>query len=122
MRVVFGALGWGFVALAIAGAFLPIVPTTVFVLAASYCFSRSSPRFEAWLRGNRWLGPVLARFSRPDGIPASAKRAAIGALWIAVLVSAALLGAMHWAAAAATIGLGAIGTLSILFGIRTASE
>lgn len=122
MRVFFGALGWGFVALAIAGVFLPMMPTTVFVLAASYCFSRSSPRFEAWLRRNRWLGPVLARFSRPDGIPASAKRTAIAAMWIAVLVSAALLGAMHWAAAAATIGLGAIGTLSILFGIRTASE
>ena len=121
-RVFFGALGWGFVALAIAGVFLPMMPTTVFVLAASYCFSRSSPRFEAWLRGNRWLGPVLERFSHSGGIPASAKRAALAAMWIAVLVSAALLGAMHWAAAAATVGLGAIGTLSILYGIRTTSE
>ena len=122
VRVVFGVLGWCAVALAIAGAFLPGLPTTVFVIAASYCFSRSSPRFEAWLRNNRRLGPVLARFSSADGVPASAKRAALAAMWIAVLVSAALLGAMHWAAAAATVGLGAIGTLSIVYGIRTTSE
>jgi uncharacterized protein len=123
MRVVFGALGWCAVALAIAGVFLPVLPTTVFVLVASYCFSRSSPRFEEWLRRNRWLGPLLERFTRGGGVPASAKRAALAAMWIAVLISAALLAALHWiVAAAATIALGAIGTVSILFGIRTAPE
>ena len=44
---IFGGLGWCAVALAIAGVMLPGLPTTVFVLAASYCFSRGSPRFEA---------------------------------------------------------------------------
>jgi uncharacterized membrane protein YbaN (DUF454 family) len=118
----FGALGWCAVALAIAGVFLPVLPTTVFVLGASYCFSRSSPRFERWLRQNRWLGPPLERFSRTGGLPASSKRAALAALWIAVLASAAVLAATHWAAAAGTLGLGAIGTFSIVYGVRTVSE
>jgi uncharacterized membrane protein YbaN (DUF454 family) len=101
---------------------LPGLPTTVFVLVASYCFSRSSPRFEGWLRENRWLGPRLHRLARDGGMPASAKRAALSAMWIAVLLSSAVLLQLHWAAAAGTLGLGAVGTLWILFGVRTAPK
>jgi uncharacterized protein len=121
-RLIYAILGWCAVGLALAGVMVPGLPTTVFVLAASYCFSRSSPRFERWLRENRWLGPPLQRFAAAGGMPPSAKRAALVAMWTAVLVSSALLAAMHWAAALATIGLGAIGTLTILFGVRTVPE
>jgi uncharacterized membrane protein YbaN (DUF454 family) len=121
-RVVYGALGWCAVALAIAGAMLPVMPTTIFVLAASYCFARSSPRFERWLRANRWLGPTLQRFAAAGGMPRSAKRAALTAMWIAILLSAAALARAHWTLALLVVGLGAVGTLSILFGVRTVPE
>jgi uncharacterized membrane protein YbaN (DUF454 family) len=121
-RVVYGALGWCAVALAIAGAMLPVMPTTIFVLAASYCFARSSPRFERWLRTNRWLGPTLQRFAAAGGMPRSAKRAALMAMWAAVLLSAAALSRAHWTLALLVVGLGAVGTLSILFGVRTVPE
>jgi uncharacterized membrane protein YbaN (DUF454 family) len=121
-RIVYGALGWCAVALAIAGAMLPALPTTIFVLAASYCFARSSPRFERWLRANRWLGPPLQRFAAAGGMPRSAKRAALTAMWIAILLSAAVLARAHWTLALLVIGMGAIGTLSILFGVRTVPE
>ena len=52
-RVVFGGLGWCAVVLAAAGVVVPGLPTTVFVLAASYCFSKSSPRFAEGL-GHPW--------------------------------------------------------------------
>jgi len=52
-------------------------------------------------------------------MPASAKRAALIAMWVAVLISSAVLLSVHWGAAVATIGLGVIGTLSILFAVRT---
>jgi uncharacterized protein len=117
--MLYGAIGWCAVALAIAGVMLPGLPTTVFVIAASYCFSRSSPRFEQWLHRNRWLGPRLDRFEQAGGMPLSAKRAALTAMWIAVLLSSAALFQVHWAAAALTLGLGAIGTVAILFGVRT---
>jgi uncharacterized protein len=122
MRAIYGGLGWCAVALAIAGVLLPGLPTTVFVLAASYCFSRSSPRFERWLRDNPWLGPPLERLSRAGGMPRSAKRAALTAMWTAVLLSSALLAGGHGAAALGPIGLGAVGTLSILFEARPVPE
>lgn len=118
--IIYGGLGWCAVALAIAGVMLPGLPTTVFVLAASYCFSRSSPRFEQWLRHNRWLGPTLRRFAASDGMSRSTKRAALTGMWTAVVVSSSLTIWVHPTAAFCTVGFGAIGTLSILFGVRTA--
>ena len=115
-------LGWSAVALAIAGAILPGLPTTVFVLAASYCFSRSSPRFERWLLHNRWFGPTLERFARAGGMPRSAKRTALIAMWAAVLPSSAVLAGVHWGAALSAIGLAVVGTLSILYGVRTVPD
>jgi uncharacterized membrane protein YbaN (DUF454 family) len=98
------------------------MPTTVFVLAAAYCFSRSSPRFERWLREHPLLGPFLRRVAPGGGMPASAKRAALMAMWTAILLSSAVLAGVHWAASVTTIGLGVVGTLSILFAIRTVPE
>jgi uncharacterized membrane protein YbaN (DUF454 family) len=121
-RLIYAALGWCAVGLALAGVFVPGLPTTIFVLAASYCFSRSSPRFERWLYDNRWLGPRLRRLASAGGMPPSAKRAALAAMWTAVLVSSALLAAAHWAAAVTTIALGLVGTLAIVFGVRTVPE
>lgn len=123
VRIVYAGLGWLAVALALAGVMLPGVPTTVFVLAASFCFSRSSPRFERWLRENRWLGPALERFASASGMRPSAKRAALAAMWIAVALSAvALTVTQHWIAATATVALGVVGTLSIVCGVPTAAE
>jgi uncharacterized membrane protein YbaN (DUF454 family) len=120
--MIYGGLGWLAVALAIAGLVLPGMPTTVFVLAASYCFSRSSPRFERWLRRSRWLGPSLARFGSARGMPPSAKRGALAAMWIAVLCSSALLAPGHRVGALVTLGLGVVGTAAIVLGVRTAPE
>jgi uncharacterized membrane protein YbaN (DUF454 family) len=118
-RVLYGALGWCAVALAVAGALLPGLPTTVFVIAAAWCFSRSSQRFEVWLRENRLLGPFLRRVTPGRGMPSSAKRAALLAMWTAILASSAILAGVHWAAVIATIGLGVVGTFSILFAVPT---
>jgi uncharacterized protein len=120
--MLYGAIGWCAVALAIAGVMLPGLPTTVFVIAASYCFSRSSPRFEQWLHRNRWLGPRLDRFAQAGGMPASVKRGALTAMWIAVLISSAILFGIHWVAALGTLTLGVLGTAWIVLGIRTVPE
>jgi uncharacterized protein len=121
-RMLYGAVGWCAVALAIAGVMLPGLPTTVFVIIASYCFSRSSPRFEQWLHANRWLGPRLERFAQAGGMPASVKRGALMAMWTAVLLSSGVLFVVHWAAALGTLSLGAVGTAWIVLGIRTVPE
>jgi len=118
----FGVLGWCAVACAVAGALLPGLPTTVFVIAAAYCFSRSSHRFEQWLRESPLLGPFLRRVAPGGGMPVSAKRAALMAMWTAIVVSSAVLAGVHWAAVVVTVGLGVVGTLSILYAVRTVPE
>jgi uncharacterized membrane protein YbaN (DUF454 family) len=122
MRLLFGMLGWCAVGFAVAGALLPGLPTTVFVISAAYCFSRSSLRFEHWLREHPLLGPFLHRVAPGDGMPSSAKRAALMAMWMAIVPSSAVLAGVHWAAVVITVGLGVVGTLSILYAVRTVPE
>jgi uncharacterized membrane protein YbaN (DUF454 family) len=65
-------------ALGIVGAFLPLLPTTPFLLLAVWCFSRSSPRLERWLLNHRTFGPPLANWRREGAIAGRAKVIAIG--------------------------------------------
>lgn len=77
MRLLFIAVGWSSVALAIAGAVLPLVPCTPFVLLAAACFARSSPRMMRRLRRSPLLGPVLRDWQRYHGMRPLAKVAAV---------------------------------------------
>ena len=113
------AVGWVAVALGTAGLFVPGLPTTVFVLIAFYCFSRSSPRFARWLLEHRWLGPSLRRYLEGGALPRPAKRAILTAMWTSILVSSAMLLHVHVFAALGTIALGMVGTATIHFGVRT---
>lgn len=74
------ALGWVMVALGFVGAFLPVMPTTIFVILAAGCFSRSSPRFERWLLEHRWFGPSIIRWRERGAIPLKAKIVAIASM------------------------------------------
>lgn|GEM_PF-3519934 len=55
-------LGFFFVGLGIVGIFLPLFPTTPFLLLAAALFARSSPRFYRWLLNNRWLGSYMKNY------------------------------------------------------------
>jgi uncharacterized membrane protein YbaN (DUF454 family) len=65
-RALWLALGWLFVLLGFVGAFLPLMPTTIFLILAVGCFARSSPQLEAWLLDHPRFGPSL-RAWREDG-------------------------------------------------------
>lgn len=69
------------VALAIAGAFLPLLPTTPFALAALWCFSKSSPARHQRLLSNPILGPYLKNWLEGGGLSPSEKRRALIVLW-----------------------------------------
>jgi hypothetical protein len=45
--------------LGIIGVFLPLLPTTPFILLAAFCFSRSSQRLHTWLLNHKWFGPLI---------------------------------------------------------------
>lgn len=51
--------GFGFVGLGFIGLFLPILPTTPFMLLAAYCFSKSSERWHNWLLSTPYIGEMI---------------------------------------------------------------
>lgn len=75
-RGVYFVVGVAMLALGIVGAFLPVMPTTIFIIAAAWCFGRSSPRFEAWLLDHPTFGPSLRAWREEGAISGKAKRMA----------------------------------------------
>ncbi|MBL9052033.1 MAG: YbaN family protein [Tabrizicola sp.] len=80
MRVLWLAAGLFFTGLGIIGAFLPVMPTTVFLLAAAACFARSSPRLHGWLLAHPAFGPPIRNWQDYGAISRGAKRLAIGSM------------------------------------------
>lgn len=72
--------------LGIVGAFLPLLPTTVFIIMAAACFARSSPRLEAWLLADPRFGPSIRRWRERGAIPVPAKAAALIGMSLGLLV------------------------------------
>lgn len=89
-------LGWLSVALGVIGIFLPVLPTTPFLLLAAACFARSSPRFYHWLVDHPRLGPWIRGYLEGGGIPLKGKVWAIGLMWVSIGVSCWLV-PMVWA-------------------------
>lgn len=73
MRQLYFAVGWLFFALGVIGAFLPVMPTTPFMLLALWAFAKSSPRFHDWLYRHPFFGPPLQQWQRHRVIPRTAK-------------------------------------------------
>ena len=97
--VMWRALALVSTALGIAGVFLPILPTTPFLLVAAWAAGTGWPQFEAWLLAHPRLGPPIRRWRDHRAVPRSAKWAAVASM----LLSAALL---WWSAASLAIQLG----------------
>lgn len=68
--------------LGLIGIFLPLLPTTPFILLAAACFARSSPRFHAWLRRQSVAGKVIAEWEEHRSMPPGIKP------WAYVLMAA----------------------------------
>lgn len=77
LRGFYLVLGLAFVGLGIAGAFLPVLPTTPFMILAAACFARSSTRLENWLLGHSRFGPLLRDWRARGAIPRRAKFASL---------------------------------------------
>jgi uncharacterized protein len=84
LRAVLLAAGFVCVGLATLGVFLPLLPTTPFLLLAAACFAKSSHRFYRLLLGNRVFGPLIRDWREHRAIPLRAKVLAIVAMAIAM--------------------------------------
>ena len=96
LRHVLFAIGWLSVALGVIGIFLPVLPTTPFLLLAAACFARSSPRFYHWLVEHPRLGPWIRDYLNGEGIPLKGKVYAIGLMWASIGLSCYLV-PLFWA-------------------------
>ncbi|RWR30289.1 DUF454 domain-containing protein [Sinirhodobacter populi] len=111
VKALFAALGLIAVALGFIGLFLPVMPTTPFLIVAAACFARSSTRLEAWLLARPYFGPLLVNWRERGAIPRYAKWMALGGssmgfglfmltaqpgLWLAVMTGGVIAASMFY--------------------------
>jgi hypothetical protein len=84
LLIIAGTIFLGF---GVIGIFLPILPTTPFLLLAAACYARSSQRFYNWLMNNKWFGNYIKNYHEGRGVPLKFKIFTISLLWITILTS-----------------------------------
>jgi uncharacterized membrane protein YbaN (DUF454 family) len=92
----FIAAGSVCVCIGVAGIFLPLLPTTPFLLLAAVCYAGSSPRFYRWLMNNRWFGRYIKNYREGKGLTLPTKIVSLLSLWITIGLSAIII--MPWLA------------------------
>ena len=78
-------------AIGIIGIFVPLLPTTPFLLLAAACYMRSSERFYHWLINNRLFGAYIRNYLEGRGMPLKIKIFTIILLWITIGISACIV-------------------------------
>lgn len=112
MRLIWLTLGGLFLVTGLIGVFLPVVPTTPFLLLAAGCFAKSSPRLHRWLLAHPTLGPPIRNWEENGAISPPAKRLAVGSMAAVFILSAGL--GLAWPMLAAQGALIAAGCAFIL--------
>ena len=96
LQLILIAAGICSVALGVVGIFLPVMPTTIFLILAAACFVRSSDRLHCWLQNHRILGPYLQAVKGRSGMPRRAKVTTLVVLWSSILCSAFIFVELLW--------------------------
>jgi len=96
VRILLVVCGTICVTLGILGMFLPLLPTTPFLLLAAFCYSRSSKRFYNWLMTNRWSGKYIRNYRQGKGIPLKQKLFTILLLWLTIGYAAGFVVRLRW--------------------------
>ena len=78
--------GLALTGIGILGAFLPLLPSTIFFILATFCFARSSPRLEAWLLQHKLFGPPVLAWRDHKAIPRKAKYLAFGGMALGFVI------------------------------------
>ena len=95
-KVLLAGAGCVSTALGIIGIFLPLLPTTPFLLLAAACFVRSSERLYGWLIHHRWLGAYIRNYRDHRAITRTAKVVTLGLLWLTIGYSVVAVARAGW--------------------------
>ena len=75
------------VALGTIGIFVPLLPTTPFLLLAAACYIRSSKKFHDWLLNHKWFGTYISNYIEKKGMSKNTKIITILFLWLTIMSS-----------------------------------
>lgn len=87
MRILWLACGLTALGLGVIGIFLPLLPTTPFLLVAAFAFARSSPRLSNWLSSHATFGPFIHNWRETGSINRRAKHMAVFVMMLTFLLS-----------------------------------
>ncbi len=90
-RAVLVVVGTASLVLGVVGIFLPVLPTTPFLLVTAACYARASTRLYAWLLGQKSLGPIITEWRRSRSFPPGVKTRALVAVVITFGISIVLI-------------------------------
>jgi uncharacterized membrane protein YbaN (DUF454 family) len=96
VKILYIILGSVSLGLGILGVFLPVLPTTPFLLLTAALYLKGSPRLYEWLINHRYLGPYIRNFRENKAIPLRVKIVSVGLLWATILLSAFLAVNVWW--------------------------
>lgn len=85
MKSLYVILGSISLVLGIAGIFLPLLPTTPFLLLTAAAYLKGSPELYNWLMNHKYLGPYIRNFRENKAIPLRAKIISVTLLWVTIL-------------------------------------
>ena len=86
-KLIAGGLGLLFLILGLVGILLPVLPTTPFLLLASFFFMRSSDRMHKWLLNHKLFGPTIRSYMNHRALKKSTKVKALSTLWLSLSIS-----------------------------------
>lgn len=96
LKVLLITTGTFFIGAGIVGIFIPILPTTPFLLISAALYARSSQRFYYWLISNRIFGCYIKNYREGRGVPIKVKIFTISFLWITISCSALFAIDIFW--------------------------
>jgi uncharacterized membrane protein YbaN (DUF454 family) len=100
--------------LGIVGVFLPVLPTTPFLLLASFCYLRSSDRMYNWLINHKIFGSYIYCYLEFKAVPLKTKVGAIIFLWLTLTISMFIISSMFMSILLSIVGVAVTAHLLIL--------
>ena len=117
MKILLAILGSVSLALGIMGIFLPVLPTTPFLLLSAALYMRSSQRLYDWLMSHKHLGPYIKNFREHKALPLRVKVVSVTMVW-ATLLYCAIFVAKEWWMSAVFVAI-AIGVTVHIISFKT---